>query len=367
MPLKAVILVGGYGTRLRPLTFTKPKPLVEFCNKSIVKHQIDALAEVGVDHVILCVQHLADQLEAELKPYGDTIGVRIDISLEQVPMGTAGPLVLAKELLNMEDPDPFFMLNADVTSTYPFKQLLEFHLNHGKEGTILVTKVEDPSKYGVVVAAEDGAIERFVEKPKVFVGDKINAGMYIFNKAIINRIPNKPTSIERAIFPAMAAEKELYRMVLPGFWMDIGQPKDYLSGQVLKLASLAKRDPTQLVFGDNINGNVLISEHDVKIGKGCSIGPDVVIGPGVTIGNGVRLKRCAILANCTLDDHCYVDNSIIGWNSSIGKWARVQEDCVLGEDVHVKPEKFIRSLVVCPHKGVKKDNLADNQIILGIT
>jgi len=367
MPLKAVILVGGYGTRLRPLTFTKPKPLVEFCNKSIVKHQIDALAAVGVDHVILCVQHLAEQLEAELKPYGETIGVRIDISLENVPMGTAGPLVLAKDLLDMSDPDPFFMLNADVTSTYPFKELLAFHKNHGKEGTILCTTVEDPSKYGVVVAADDGRIERFVEKPKIFVGDKINAGMYIFNKDIIKRIPNKPTSIERVTFPAMVAEEQLYRMVLPGFWMDIGQPKDYLTGQVLKLASLAELDPTQLVFGDNVIGNVLISEHDVSIGKNCKIGPDVVIGPGVKIGSGVRLKRCAILANCTLEDGCYVDNSIVGWNSTIGSWARVQDHCVLGEDVQVKPEVFIRSLTVCPHKGIKKDNLEDDKIILGIT
>lgn len=366
MVLKAVILVGGYGTRLRPLTFSKPKPLVEFCNKSIVKHQIDALAAVGVEHVILCVQHLAEQLEATLKPYGDSIGVRIDVSLEDIPMGTAGPLVLAKGLLDLNDSDPFFMLNADVTSTYPFKELLEFHTKHGKEGTILVTKVEEPSKYGVVVAADNGEIERFVEKPKIFVGDKINAGMYIFNKSIIGRIPNKPTSIERVIFPAMAAEKELYRMVLPGFWMDIGQPKDYLTGQVLKLESLKQNSPTDLAYGDNIVGNVMISTTGVEIGKGCLIGPDVVIGPNVKIGDGVRLQRCAILDNCRLGNYCYVNDAIIGWNSSVGNWARVQESCVLGEDVHIKPERFVRSLTVCPHKGVKQDSLEDNKIILGI-
>lgn len=366
MVLKAVILVGGYGTRLRPLTFSKPKPLVEFCNKSIVKHQIDALVAVGVGHIILCVSFRAEALEAELKSYGDQLGITIETSLEDDPMGTGGPLSLCRDKLDMDDTDPFFMLNADVTSTYPFQQLLDFHKAHGKEGTIMVTQVEDPSKYGVVVANDDGAIERFVEKPKVFVGDKINAGMYIFNKSIVNRIPNAPTSIERETFPAMAAEGELYRMVLPGFWMDIGQPKDYLTGQVLKLASLAELNPEALATGDNIKGSVLISETNVTIGNNCLIGPDVVIGSGVTIGDGVRLQRCTIMAGCRLEDHSYVDNSIVGWNSSVGMWARVQEHCVFGEDVHIKPERFVRSLIVCPHKGVKKDNLEDNKIILGI-
>jgi len=365
MVLKAVILVGGYGTRLRPLTFSKPKPLVEFCNKAIVKHQIDALVAVGVQHVILCVSYKAEMLEANLNEYAEQLGITISFSLEDVPMGTAGPLVLAKDLLDMEDPDPFFMLNSDVTSTYPFQELLEFHTNHGKEGTILVTKVEDPSKYGVVVAQDNGEIDRFVEKPQVFVGDKINAGMYIFNKSIINRIPNQPTSIERVIFPAMANEKELYRMVLPGFWMDIGQPKDYLTGQVMKLAALRESDPASLADGDGIRGNCLIADG-VQIGAGCLIGPDVVIGPGVQIGDGVRLQRCCLMAGVEVSRGAYVDNSIVGWQSRIGEWARLQESCVLGEDVAVKPERFIRSMIVCPHKGVKADNLQDDKILLGI-
>jgi mannose-1-phosphate guanylyltransferase len=366
MVLKAVILVGGYGTRLRPLTFSKPKPLVEFCNKSIVKHQIDALVSVGVGHIILCVSYRAEALESELKAYGDQLNIVIETSLEDTPMGTGGPLSLCRDKLDMGDSDPFFMLNADVTSTYPFQQLLDFHRAHGREGTIMVTQVDDPSKYGVVVAKDNGEIERFVEKPKVFVGDKINAGMYVFNKSILNRIPNAPTSIERETFPAMAAEKELYRFVLPGFWMDIGQPKDYLTGQVLKLKSLSETNPEVLASGDNIKGNVLISEYDVKVGNNCVLGPDVVIGPGVTIGDGVRLKRCAIFAGCRLDDYCYVDDSIVGWNSSVGTWSRVQEHCFFGEDVHIKPERFVRSLIVCPHKGVKADNLQDDKIILGI-
>jgi len=364
MPLKAIILVGGYGTRLRPLTFSCPKPLVEFCNKSIVKHQIDALVEVGVKQIILCVNYKPKALEDALRVYGEQLGVQIDFSLEDVPMGTAGPLRIAKDLLDMNDPDPFFMLNADVTSEYPFKELLAFHKNHGKEGTIFVTKVEDPSKYGVVVAKKNGEIERFVEKPKVFVGDKINAGMYIFNKTIVNRIPNKPTSIERIVFPAMAKDGNLFRMVLPGFWMDIGQPKDYLVGQVLKLRSLREKDPKCLAEAqDGIVGNVLIHES-AQIGKGCVLGPDVVIGPNVTLGDCVRLRRCTIFADTSIANGAMVADSMIGWSCRIGQFARVQDMCVLGEDTTVPPERFMRSTRVCPHKKVKEDVYEDDHIVI---
>lgn len=165
----------------------------------------------------------------------------------------AGPIALAKKYL--EDDDLFFVFNSDVSCTYPLQKLVDFHRSHGKEGTIVVgyalsfllqvTEVTDPSKYGVVVADEtvhedccyedQGLIERFVEKPKEYVGNHINAGIYIFKSSMIRRIPvdssmddsfqNKPTSIEREIFPKMAEDKELYDMVLDDFWMDIGQPK----------------------------------------------------------------------------------------------------------------------------------------------
>lgn len=113
--------------------------------------------------------------------------------------------------------------------------MLDFHKKHGKEGTILVTKVEEPSKYGVIVSDENGKIERFVEKPKVFVGNKINAGIYILNTSMLSRIQLRPTSIETEVFPSMAADSQLYCFCLQQFWMDIGQPKDYLKGLSLYL------------------------------------------------------------------------------------------------------------------------------------
>ena len=116
----------------------------------------------------------------------------------------------------------FFVFNADIICDYPLDKIVEYHKSHGKQGTIVVTTVEDPTRYGVIVAKETGEIERFVEKPQTFVSNKINAGLYLFNLDVIERIPNKPTSIERVIFPEMAQDQELYQYAMPGYWMDIG-------------------------------------------------------------------------------------------------------------------------------------------------
>jgi mannose-1-phosphate guanylyltransferase len=136
--------------------------------------------------------------------------------------------------------------------------MLEFHRSHQKEGTIAVTKVKDPSKYGVILSDEKGKILNFIEKPQIFIGDNINAGLYIFNKNFLDRVEPKPISLEREIFPKMAQEEQLYVFQLPGFWADIGQPRDYLIGTSLFLQDLENTDQAKLSKGNNIIGNVLV-------------------------------------------------------------------------------------------------------------
>ena len=264
--MKALILVGGYGTRLRPLTLTKPKPLVEFANKPMVLHQIEALAKAGVDQVILAVSYLSDMLEKEMSVEATRLGIKITMSQEKEPLGTAGPLALAKHYFN-ETSEPFFVLNSDVICEFPFEEMLTFHHAHKCEGTIMVTKVEEPSKYGVVVYDHDtGRIKRFVEKPKEFVSNKINAGLYIFNPAILDRIELRNMSIEKEVFPYMSDDAQLYAMELPGFWMDVGQPKDYLTGMCLYLDSLRKNKSDRLSTDEScIVGNVLIVRHVIQL------------------------------------------------------------------------------------------------------
>ncbi|KAH7332126.1 hypothetical protein KP509_20G069400 [Ceratopteris richardii] len=355
--MKALILVGGFGTRLRPLTLSLPKPLVDFANKPMILHQIEALKAIGVEEVVLAINYQPEVMLGFLKEFEIKLGIKIVCSREYEPMGTAGPLALARDKLVDGSGSPFFVLNSDVISEYPLNKMIEFHKSHGGEASIMVTKVDEPSKYGVVVMDEEsGQVQRFVEKPQVFVGNKINAGIYLLNPEVLDRIELRPTSIEKEVFPKIAHEKRLFAMVLPGFWMDVGQPKDYITGLRLYLDSLRKNSPQKLMTGANVVGNVLVDDS-AQIGDGCLIGPDVCIGPNCVIEAGVRLSRCTIMRGVRVKKHACISGSIIGWHSTVGQWARVENMTVLGEDVHLCDEVYSNGGVVLPHKEIKSSIL----------
>lgn len=353
--MKALILVGGFGTRLRPLTLTLPKPLVPFANEPMILHQIEALVKAGVKHIVLAVNYRPEIMVSLLSKVEEQYDIKITFSVETEPLGTAGPLALAREVLG-KDSAPFFVLNSDVICPYPFEALRDFHVGHGGEGTILVTKVDEPSKFGVVLTMPGSStIDRFVEKPKEFVGNRINAGIYIFNPSILDRIDAKPTSIESETFPAMVADHQLHAMELHGFWADIGQPKDYLAGTCLYLTYLTSQKSALLsdpasnpwVFG----GNVLVDPTAI-VDPTAVIGPNVVIGPGVVVGKGVRLQRCVIMENARVRDHAWIQSSIVGWNSNVGRWVRMENVSVLGDDVNIKDEIYLNGVSVLPHKSI---------------
>jgi len=310
--LKALILVGGYGTRLRPLTFTKPKPLVEFANKPILLHQIEALVACGVQHIVLAVSYHAQQMEQEMQVEADRLSITITFSHEKEPLGTAGPLALAKDILAKDD-EPFFVLNSDVICNFPFREMAAFHAAHGREGTIAVTEVEDPSKYGVVLyEKETGLLNKYLEKPQVFVSSDINTGLYIFQPSILDRIEIKMCSLEKEIFPIQVEEGQLYCYKLQGFWMDVGQPADFLTGTYLYLESLVQEKSSKLSTGTGLVGNVIV-DPSAKIGKNCRIGPDVTIGPGVVIGDGVCISMCTLLEGAQIQCNSWLHECIIGW------------------------------------------------------
>jgi len=366
--MKALILVGGFGTRLRPLTLSVPKPIVEFANKPSIIHQLEALKEVGVDEVVLAVNYQPELMSSCMNEWSKKLDMKITYSLETEPLGTAGPLALAAASLSTDrdgnpSSDPFFVLNSDVICPFPFQKFLEFHRNHGQEGTILVTEVAEPSKYGVVVADDNGKIQRFVEKPQVFVGNKINAGIYIFNPSILKRIKVEPTSIEKQIFPAMASEGQLFSMVLEGFWMDIGQPKDFILGTKLYLNHISEAKPELLQKGPGFIGPVLV-DPSAKIGQNCTIGPHVTIGKGVVIGDGVRIKSSVLLDSSRVGDNSFVDAAIIGWQSHLGKWCRTQNTTVIGQNVKVKDEVLINGARILPHKDIDASIYEEGRIVM---
>lgn len=359
--MRALILVGGYGTRLRPLTLTMPKPLVPFCNKPMIIHQVEALKEAGVTEVILAVAYRPEAMMAEMEEWSRKLDIKFVFSHEKEPLGTAGPLALARDEL-MKDDEPFFVLNSDVTCKFPLRELLAFHRKHGGEGTIMVTKVTDWSKYGVVVYDENsGAIDQFVEKPKKFVGDKINAGIYCFNKSVLNRIKLERTSIETQVFPQMASAKNLFAMELEGFWMDIGQPHDYIDGISKFLPSILGTAKGDSLFSEGsadighftVLGCVMIDPSAV-IGVGSVLGPNVTIGKNCKVGASCRIQNTAVLDNSSIGDGTYISKSIIGWNNTIGRWCRIENNAVLGDDVHVKPELYLNGVKCLPNKGISQ-------------
>ncbi|KAM7262724.1 hypothetical protein ACFE04_000407 [Oxalis oulophora] len=318
---------------------------------------IEALKAIGVTEVVLAINYQPEVMLNFLKDFESKLGIKITCSQETEPLGTAGPLALARDKLVDGSGKPFFVLNSDVISDYPLKEMIEFHQRHGGEASIMVTKVDEPSKYGVVVMKEStGEVDKFVEKPKLFVGNKINAGIYLLNPSVLDRIELKPTSIEKEVFPKIASEKKLFAMVLPGFWMDIGQPRDYITGLRLYLDSLRKKSSSKLASGPHIVGNVIVDET-AKIGEGCLIGPDVAIGPGCVVEAGVRLSRCTVMRGVRIKKHACVSSSIVGWHSTVGRWARIENMTILGEDVHVGDEVYSNGGVVLPHKEIKSSIL----------
>ena len=312
--------------------------------------------------IVLAVNYRPEIMVAALKKYEELYNVKITFSVETEPLGTAGPLALARETLAKDD-SPFFVLNSDVICDYPFKKLVAFHKEHGCEGTIIVTKVDEPSKYGVVVhKANSTVIDRFVEKPVEFVGNRINAGIYIFSPKILDRIELRPTSIEKETFPAMVADSQLHTFDLEGFWMDVGQPKDFLSGTCLYLTSLSKRSPDMLSKESFVHGGNVLIDPTATVGKNCRIGPNVVIGPGCKVGDGVRLQRCVLLEDSQVKDHAWVKSTIVGWHSTVGRWCRLEQTCVLGDDVQIKDEVFMSGSFVLPHKSISAN--VEGQIVM---
>jgi mannose-1-phosphate guanylyltransferase len=212
----------------------------------------------------------------------------------------------------------------------------------------LLATVEDPSRFGVVInEQETGKVHRFVEKPKQFVGNHINAGIYVLNTSILDKIPERFCMIETEIYPKMAEKGELYSLpIRDNFWYDIGKPADYIKAQgafldYYKIHSLPEQK----------NGNIFVHESST-VGPDCKLGPNVAIGPNCKIGRGVRLANCSIIANTTVGDNTFIRDTIISWNCSIGSNVRIEGLTAIAEDCEVRDEVRITECMVCSHKNV---------------
>ena len=341
--MQALILAGGEGTRLRPLTSTVPKPVVPLVDRPFIAFMLEWLRGHGVDDVIMSCGFLASGVRNVLGD-GSAYGVRLRYVEEPEPLGTGGALKFAEELLD----ERFLMLNGDVLTDLDVGAQLALHEARGARATLALTPVEDPSAYGLVRTRDDGEVTGFVEKPAPDQIDthNISAGIYVLERSVLELLePGRPASIERDVFPRLVGEG-LFAYVGTGYWLDIGTPERYLEGTFDILEGTvatgvgARMGDGFLCVEDGTenHGRVIPSaliERDCAIGAGARIGGRVVLESGVRVGADTTIERAVVLRGSTIGAGCTLRGCIVAAGVEIGDDTHVEGLAVLGEGVTI--------------------------------
>jgi len=349
--LKALILIGGFGTRLRPLSCTRPKALFPLINKPLLQWTYEKLADNDVDEVILAVNKLTEFHIKQQRLSKCGLTVKFSLDPPKMPLGTAGPIKKAEKLLGRED--PFFVLNGDLITDISYREILNAHSEDRAVATIALHEVEDPNRYGVAELAGENRIKRFVEKPPKGKEptNLINAGVYVFSPRIFDYIPSgRAVSMEREIFPRLAEENSLYGHKTNGMWIDIGKPEEYLQTNKMLLRTYVDRQLKNPKF---------ISKSPIAIGKGVAVGENSVIGPyavlgrNVIVGKNVLIRDSVIFEDAIIEDYATIEGALIGEAARIGKRAKISEGCIVADQAKVKEGVCLSGKVhVCPAKEV---------------
>jgi len=358
--LKALILAGGVGTRLRPLSCTRPKLLFPIANKPLLDWTLERLAKNGVKEVILAVNYMADVF---IQRYGTTkYGIKLLYSREGRPLKTGGPIKKAEELIGHEE--PFLVLNGDILTNMNYIDLIKKHKENDAVATIALYKVEDPSRYGIAEMTEKNRVLRFLEKPtrKEAPSSLANAGIYVLNPEIFNYIPSeRPVSIEHETFPKLAEKGKLFGYSFEGLWTDIGELGDYLKANRLWLDTeigKSKIEKNVKMEDDADIANPTVLGKNVTVGEKSKIGPYVAIGDNVAIGKGVRIENSIVFPETIVSDFTSVKGAIIGENAIIEKWVKIEDGCIVGDHAVIKDNVALtRGVTVCPSKEVAESVL----------
>lgn len=364
--MKAVVLAGGFGTRLRPLSCTRPKLLFPVGNKPLLDWTLKKLAKSGVEEVVLAVNYMA---EAFIHRYGNSkYGMKLLYSKEDKPLRTGGAIKKAEELIGHEE--PFLVLNGDILANISYKELVEKNRVNNAIATIALYRVEDTSQYGVVELTEKGCVTQFVEKPSSdkTTSDLVNAGIYVFDPKILEYIPcNKPVSIENEVFPKLADEGKLYGHIFEGMWIDIGELKNYLKANQLLLDIEIKK--SQLASDVILEGKVeikapIVIDRKTIIGEKSKIGPHVSLGERVSVGKGVSIENSVIFPGTMISDFTSIRGAIIGESAIIGRWVKIEDECIVGDHAMIQDKVTLtRGVTVCPSKEVTESVLSPIRVM----
>jgi mannose-1-phosphate guanylyltransferase len=322
-----VILVGGKGTRLRPLTLSAPKPMLPTAGLPFLTHLLSRIAAAGIEHVILSTSFQAKVFEAEFGD-GSQLGLRIDYVTEEDPLGTGGGIANVAGKLQY---DTALVFNGDVLSGADLGQLLEFHQTNESDVTLHLVRVSDPRAFGCVPTDEANRVVAFLEKTEDPPTDQINAGCYVFQRKIIERIPQgRPVSVEREVFPGLLADPDVKvcGYVDATYWRDMGTPEDFVRGSSDLVRGIAPSPALQGHRGEQlVHPSAGVSPGALLIGG-------TVVGRGAEIGAGVRLDGAVIFDGVKVEAGSVIERSIIGFGVRIGPRALIR-DGVIGDGADI--------------------------------
>ena len=348
--MQAVILVGGEGTRLRPLTSTVPKPVVPLVDRPFISFMLEWLIAHGIDDVIMSCGFLATSVRNVLGD-GSGLGIRLRFVEEPDPRGTAGALKYAESLLD----ERFLMLNGDVLTDIDLSAQIAQHERTGAKATLALVPVADPSAYGLVHLDEDRAVREFLEKPSADAKidtNLISAGAYVLEREILELVaPERNVSIEREVWPRLIGDG-LFGFPSESYWLDIGTPERYLQGTFdiiegnVKTAVGARLGSDWLAIDGSatVHGRVIppaVIERGVEVGEGAQVGSLVVLGEDVSIGAGSTVERSVILNGARIGERCTLRDCIVAAGCRIGADSTITGGAVLGEGVTVGADNAI--------------------------
>ena len=342
--MKAILLAGGKGTRLRPLTIHTPKPIVPIFNRAFLHYQIDLLKQVPeIDEVILSLNYQPRRIE-EMFGDGADLGIKIRYVVEPVPLGTAGAIKYAGDKLT----ESVVVFNGDVMTQLDLAAVIRMHRERQARATIVLTPVDNPSAYGLVETDEQSNIKRFIEKPKPeeITTNHINAGIYILEPDTFDRIPSEvPWSIERSYFPSLIERSETFvAYIYNGYWIDIGTPEKYvqvhhdiMDGRFVAPPFAGLTAPRQCIAPDariedgaTIEGPVFIDEG-VLVKAGARIGPYAVIGRQTQVEEEAIIERSILWPNCRIGNQASIADAVLGRQCHIGRNVSLNSGAVLGD------------------------------------
>jgi mannose-1-phosphate guanylyltransferase len=358
MSLPAVILVGGQGTRLRPLTETTRKDMLPLVDRPLLAYTFEHLRGHGVRRAIVSCGYMPTQIEAHFgAAYGE---LQLEYRVEDEPLGTGGGIGYAGRDLD----GTFFALNGDSLRAADLGALVEFHRSTGARATIMLTPVADPSRYGLVRLAQDGRVRDFLEKPRPeeIDTDLINAGLYVLEPEVLELIPaGRPVSIEREVFPRLSEEGSVFGLAQPGYWLDVGTPESYLQ---------AHRDVLERTFrtelGDALGSGYTLVDPTADVHPEARLVPPVYVGPGAVLEAGVRAGSLAVVgAGARLGRGAVVENAVVAAGADVGEGTRVIGS-IVGSGARIGPGCSVDGLaVVGPGAELGARNSLDHGLRVG--